>query len=220
MKRLALVTIVVLGVVSQASGSDRRSLVMFISGGAGQGSSGMRNLCNEYEPRISVRNAEVKLIRQTDVKIWSSLKEYTHIALVGHSLGSHAAYKLAETLTNPRNNTASVLLVTLDPMRFPPRVRRDIPDPHRWFNVHLPEDTQDRFPFPVMRWGHQPNAYRNHVFHGRHGEMKRLFQTGGVDWEVIQFIGRSTRQLSIKNVCRYEPFAKLWSRRELLRVRG
>ena len=99
LKQFILVLIAVFGFVGQASGSDRRSLVMFISGGIGQGNSVMRNLCNEYESRISARNGKAILIRQSAVNIWDSSKnkDYTHIALVGHSLGGHTAYRLAKT---------------------------------------------------------------------------------------------------------------------------
>lgn len=204
MKQFILVMIVLFGFVSHASDPERHSLVMFIGGGLAE-SPFMKNLCRAYEARISDQHGKVKLVRQSAVRIWNSheYNKYTHIALVGHSLGGHAAYKLARTLVHDRNITASILLITLDPTKLGlfPNTYRDIPDPHRWLNAHLSERLRDGF--KAIRWGHEPNANGNYLSHVRHNQVKRLFQEEEIDRNVMKFIGKSARPPSGRNNCDY-----------------
>ena len=62
---------------------------------------------------------------------------YTNIVLVGHSLGGHTAYKIAQLLLSERpENAVSVLLVTLDPTSMSWGGRTTIA-PSRWHNIYI-----------------------------------------------------------------------------------
>ena len=220
MKKFIVVMLAALGLAGQASGEDRRALVMFVGGGVGRGSTAVQDLCNKYEPLITELRGEIQLVHQADVPIWRyfyspntlsphKFSKYTHLALVGHSLGGHAAYKLARMVTTHRGNSTSVLLVTLDPTRLGfLDTYRDIPNPHRWLNVHIPRNRR-RSSGRLIAWGHELNANRNYVFQSPyanrtgHYQIRALFQAGGVDQEVMDFIGQSTRLSSSKDICTY-----------------
>ena len=114
------------------------------------GRSSMRKLYEEdLKPDCSGSHIDIKLLANRPFFLADLIADdeefknealghvgsYTNIVLVGHSLGGHTAYKIAQLLLSERpENAVSVLLVTLDPTSMSWGGRTTIA-PSRWHNM-------------------------------------------------------------------------------------
>ena len=179
MKRLSMgcpaiiAAAVLFSFVGSSHATQSMPLMLLIAGGLRYevGRTSMQRLYDEEFRRecdgspIQIELIPNRKLLQSDYQrfkneVDSYVKGHTNIVLIGHSLGGHAAYKIARFLLTEKTDT-SVLLLTLDPTSFSWGGRFTI-EPGLWHNVYL----RGLSLFSVIRWGYEPPAFRNYRFYG------------------------------------------------------
>ena len=187
MRRLAIrfgiiaATVLMVNSVYAQETTSKKPAVILIKGGFGSiENSSTRQLHDILKPDCKQYSIDIELLDNRpflfagfrefeDAALGYKKAGYTHMALVGHSLGGAVAYRIARRLLA---NGIAVRLVTLDATSVPTHWYREVPGPHIWLNLH---SRKPRI-YNLIRWGHEQKAYRNFHSYVRHTNAPGLFR--------------------------------------------
>ena len=180
------------GATETSTTSNSPPLILLVSGGIARevGRTSMEQLhqflVSDCENAISDGAVRIKLLAnrpfflsdnnylKAQIEKYMPKETDTPVVLIGHSLGGHTTYRIARfqpTMTEYFNKAASIVLVTLDPTSLSWSGRISIA-PNRWYNIY----TRRFGVFSLIRWAHEPAAFRNRRTYLGHFRAEEMFR--------------------------------------------